>query len=265
MNREVKLNNFFLMNYARSAELESNVVNHLEGHAMRFLIIEDDASAADFLKKGLGGFGYDADVAHDGEEGLSMARGKDYDLWLIDVMLPKCDGLSVLRSLREDGKQVPALILSALGQVDDRVEGLRAGGDDYVVKPYALAELQARIEALLRRSKSFDTYPETELNVGELHMDLLSRAVTRAGQEIFLKPREFRLLEYLMRHADNVVTRTMLLENVWDYFFDPQTNVVDVHISRLRYKIDKYFPYPMLHTVRGSGYMLRSTQRPEEV
>lgn len=232
---------------------------------MRFLIIEDDASAADFLKKGLGGFGYDADVAHDGEEGLSMARGKDYDLWLIDVMLPKRDGLSVLRSLRDDGKHVPALILSALGQVDDRVEGLRAGGDDYVVKPYALAELQARIEALLRRTKSFEAYPETELDVGELHMDLLSRAVARAGQEIFLKPREFRLLEYLMRHADSVVTRTMLLENVWDYFFDPQTNVVDVHITRLRYKIDKYFPYPMLHTVRGSGYMLRSTRETEEV
>ena len=232
---------------------------------MRFLIIEDDASAADFLKKGLGGFGYEADVAHDGEEGLSMARGKDYDLWLIDVMLPKRDGLSVLRSLRDDGKQVPALILSALGQVDDRVEGLRAGGDDYVVKPYALAELQARIEALLRRTKNFDAaYPETELNVGELHMDLLSRAVARTGQEICLKPREFRLLEYLMRHADSVVTRTMLLENVWDYFFDPQTNVVDVHISRLRYKIDKYFPYPMLHTVRGSGYMLRSIREADE-
>ena len=226
---------------------------------MRFLIIEDDATAADFLKKGLGGFGYDADVAHDGEEGLSMARGKDYDLWLIDVMLPKCDGLSVLRSLRDDGKQVPALILSALGQVDDRVEGLRAGGDDYVVKPYALAELQARIEALLRRTKNFDTaHPETELNVGELHMDLLSRAVTRAGQEIFLKPREFRLLEYLMRHADSVVTRTMLLENVWDYHFDPQTNVIDVHISRLRSKIDKGFDEPILQTVRGAGYMIRA-------
>ena len=230
---------------------------------MKFLIIEDDSSAAEFLKKGLGGFGYDADVAHDGEEGLNMARGQDYDLWLIDVMLPKRDGLSVLKSLRDDGKQVPALILSARGQVDDRVEGLRAGGDDYVVKPYALAELQARIEALLRRTKNFEDYPETALDVGELQMDLLSRNVSRAGQEIFLKPREFRLLEYLMRHADQVVTRTMLLENVWDYFFDPQTNVVDVHISRLRYKIDKYFPYTMLHTVRGSGYILRSTRDSE--
>lgn len=230
---------------------------------MRFLIIEDDASAADFLKKGLGGFGYDADVAHDGDEGLDMARGQEYDLWLIDVMLPKRDGLSVLKSLRDEGKQVPALILSARGQVDDRVEGLRAGGDDYVVKPYALAELQARIEALLRRSKSFDTHPEVEIVVADLHIDLLTRAVMRAGQEVFLKPREFRLLEYLMRHADSVVTRTMLLENVWDYFFDPQTNVVDVHISRLRYKLDKYFPYPMLHTVRGSGYILRSTREPE--
>lgn len=229
---------------------------------MRFLIIEDDTSAADFLRQGLGGFGYDADVAHDGEEGLTMARDQDYDLWLIDVMLPKRDGLSVLKSLRDEGKHVPALILSARGQVDDRVEGLRAGGDDYVVKPYALAELQARIEALLRRTKTFDAHPETELVVGELQMDLLSREVKRAGQEIFLKPREFRLLEYLMRNADQVVTRTMLLENVWDYFFDPQTNVVDVHISRLRYKLDKYFPYPMLHTVRGTGYVLRSTQVP---
>lgn len=229
---------------------------------MRFLIIEDDSSAADFLRQGLGGFGYDADVAHDGEEGLTMARDQDYDLWLIDVMLPKRDGLSVLKSLRDEGKHVPALILSARGQVDDRVEGLRAGGDDYVVKPYALAELQARIEALLRRTQTFDAHPETELDVGELHMELISREVTRAGQEIFLKPREFRLLEYLMRNADQVVTRTMLLENVWDYFFDPQTNVVDVHISRLRYKLDKYFPYPMLHTVRGTGYVLRSTQVP---
>ena len=260
MNREIKLNNFFLMNYARSAELESNVVNHLEGHAMRFLIIEDDASAADFLKKGLGGFGYDADVAHDGEEGLSMARGKDYDLWLIDVMLPKCDGLSVLRSLRDDGKQVPALILSALGQVDDRVEGLRAGGDDYVVKPYALAELQARIEALLRRSKSFDTYPETELNVGELHMDLLSRAVTRAGQEIFLKPREFRLLEYLMLNESQVISRWMISEHVWNEQFDSMTNVIDVHIRNLRSKIDDGFKKKLIHTIRGSGYILKDSK-----
>jgi len=225
---------------------------------MKFLIIEDDNSAADFLKKGLGGFGYEADVAHDGEEGLNMARGSDYDLWLIDVMLPKRDGLSVLKSLRDEGKQVPALILSARGQVDDRVEGLRAGGDDYVVKPYALNELQARIEALLRRTRSFGAHPETELTVGDLHMDLLARTVSRAGQDIYLKPREFRLLEYFMRHAGQVVTRTMLLENVWDYYFDPQTNVVDVHISRLRYKIDKYFPKPMLHTVRGTGYVLRA-------
>ncbi len=229
---------------------------------MRLLIVEDDTSAAEFLKQGLSGAGYDADVAHDGEEGLDRARSGDYDLWLIDVMLPKRDGLSMLKSLREEGKRVPALILSARGEVDDRVEGLRAGGDDYLVKPYALAELQARIEALLRRSKDFDAHPQTELKVGELHMDLLSRTVTRAGQEVFLKPREFRLLEYLMRHADQVVTRTMLLENVWDYYFDPQTNVVDVHISRLRYKLDKYFPYPMLHTVRGSGYVLRSTRDP---
>ncbi|MEO1765895.1 response regulator transcription factor [Thiobacter aerophilum] len=227
---------------------------------MRFLIIEDDNSAADFLRQGLSNFGYEADVAHDGEEGLAMARKTDYDLWLIDVMLPKRDGLSVLKSLRHEGKQVPALILSARGQVDDRVEGLRAGGDDYVVKPYALNELQARIEALLRRAKNYGKHPETELTVGDLHMDLLARTVSRAGQEIYLKPREFRLLEYLMRHAGQVVTRTMLLENVWEYYFDPQTNVVDVHISRLRYKIDKYFPKPMLYTVRGTGYVLRAAE-----
>mgnify|MGYP000333051147 FL=1 len=224
---------------------------------MKFLLIEDDVTAADYLREGLSQFGYHVDVVNDGEQGLERARTRDYALWLIDVMLPKLDGLSLLRTLREEGDRTPALILSARGEVDDRVAGLRAGGDDYVVKPYALNEVQARIEALLRRAQSAST-PETELVVADLRMNLLTRTVTRSGQEIQLKPREFRLLEYLVRHVDQVVTRTMLLENVWDYYFDPQTNVVDVHISRLRYKIDKNFPTPLLHTVRGSGYALRS-------
>lgn len=224
---------------------------------MKFLLIEDDIAAADYLREGLAGFGYATDLAHDGEAGLEMARTRIYALLLIDVMLPKLDGLSLLKTLREEGDTTPALILSARGEVDDRVAGLRAGGDDYVVKPYALNEVQARIEALLRRSQA-SSGPETELVVADLKMNLLTRTVTRADQEISLKPREFRLLEYLVRHVDQVVTRTMLLENVWDYYFDPQTNVVDVHISRLRYKIDKNFPKPLLHTVRGSGYALRS-------
>jgi len=225
---------------------------------MKFLMIEDDSAAADFLRKGLSGFGYDVDIAHDGEQGLSKARDNLYDLWMIDVMLPKLDGLSVLRTLRDEGRQTPALILSACGQVDDRVEGLRAGGDDYIVKPYAFAELQARIEALMRRARNVEMLPETVLEVADLRVDLIKRSVTRDGQELFLKPREFRLLEYLMRNAEQVVTRTMLLENVWDLYFDPQTNVVDVHVSRLRFKIDKYFDTPLLHTVRGAGYVLRA-------
>lgn len=224
---------------------------------MKFLLIEDDIAAAEYLRAGLAGFGYAVDIAHDGEVGLEQARQGDYALLLIDVMLPKLDGLGVLRALRAAGDKTPALILSARGEVDDRVAGLRAGGDDYVVKPYALNEVQARIEALLRRAQT-SSGPDTELVVADLKMNLLTRTVTRADQEISLKPREFRLLEYLVRHADQVVTRTMLLENVWDYYFDPQTNVVDVHISRLRYKIDKNFPTPLLHTVRGSGYALRS-------
>lgn len=225
---------------------------------MNLLIIEDDAAAASSLKKGLEESGFTTDLAHDGEAGLKLARSKDYDLWVIDVMLPVRDGLTLLKMLRDEGRRTPALILSALGKVDDRVEGLRAGGDDYVVKPYAFAELLARIEALLRRARSFSEGPETVLELADLKMDLLARTVSRAGQAIDLQPREFDLLEYLMRNAGQVVTRTMLLENVWEYFFDPQTNVVDVHISRLRQKIDKSFDKPLLHTVRGEGYVLRS-------
>lgn len=225
---------------------------------MKFLLVEDDAAAAELLKQGLNGFGYDVDIALDGLKGGELARSNRYDLWLIDIMLPRQDGLSMLKGLREDGMNTPALILSARSEVDDRVEGLRAGGDDYIVKPYAFSEVHARIEALLRRAHAYESAQGTILEVGDLRMDLLKRTVTRDGQEILLKPREFRLLEYLMRHAGQVVTRTMLLENVWDLFFDPQTNVVDVHISRLRYKIDKYFSTPLLHTVRGAGYVLRS-------
>ena len=224
---------------------------------VKLLIIEDDEAAAGSLKRGLAEAGYAVELAHDGERGLQQAQAGDHDLWVIDVMLPGRDGLSVLKALRDQGRRTPALILSALGKVDDRVEGLRAGGDDYVVKPYAFDELLARIEALLRRVRSFGSGPETMLELADLKMDLLSRSVTRGGQATDLQPREFRLLEYLMRHAGQVVTRTMLLENVWEYFFDPQTNVVDVHISRLRQKIDKSFATPLLITVRGRGYIMR--------
>ncbi|HUW51511.1 MAG TPA: response regulator transcription factor [Sulfuricella sp.] len=224
---------------------------------MKLLIIEDDVAAAGLLKRGLEESGYAVDLAHDGEQGLKQARSGGHSLWVIDIMLPKRDGLSVLKALRDEGNGTPALILSALGKVDDRVEGLRAGGDDYMVKPYAFAELLARVEALLRRSRSFGGGPDTLLEFADLKIDLLSRTVTRAGQKIDLQPREFSLLECLMRHAGQVVTRTMLLEIVWEYFFDPQTNVVDVHISRLRQKIDKSFSPPLLHTVRGAGYVLR--------
>ncbi|MEN6585663.1 MAG: response regulator transcription factor [Sulfuricella sp.] len=223
---------------------------------MKILIVEDDSAAAALLQQGLTSLGYTSEIARDGLEGLEKTRAGNFDLWLVDIMLPRLDGLSMLRTLRGEGMHTPALILSALGEVDERVEGLRAGGDDYLVKPYAFSELQARIEALLRRARPM-AGTETELEVADLKVDLLTRKVTRSGQEIFLKPREFRLLEYLMRNAGQVVTRTMLLENVWDYYFDPQTNVVDVHISRLRQQIDKHFPLPLLHTVRGEGYMMR--------
>ena len=181
----------------------------------------------------------------------------DYDAIVVDRMLPKLDGLSVIKALRAANKRTPVLILSALGEVDDRVQGLRAGSDDYLVKPFAFSELDARLDALTRRLDTDST--ETLLQVGDLQIDLLSREVKRRGQVLDLQPRELRLLEYLMRHAGQVVTRTMLLENVWDYHFDPQTNVIDVHISRLRRKIDKDFDKPLLHTIRGSGYCLRAT------
>ena len=226
---------------------------------MRLLIIEDDRDAADYLVKAFREVGHIADQATDGEEGQALALDGQYDVLIIDRMLPKRDGLSVISTLRSKSVETPVLILSALGEVDDRVKGLRTGGDDYLAKPYAFSELLARVEALARRPGKRGE--ETVYRVGDLELNRLSHEVSRAGQELQLQPREFRLLEYLMRHAGQVVTRTMLLENVWDYHFDPQTNVIDVHISRLRSKIDKGFAQPLLHTVRGAGYMIRDGAR----
>jgi two-component system OmpR family response regulator len=226
---------------------------------MRILLIEDDREAAAYLVKALQEAGHVADHAVDGEDGYAQAAANDYDVLVVDRLLPKLDGLSVIGRLRAEGVQTPTLVLSALGQVDDRVAGLRAGGDDYLTKPYAFSELLARVEALGRRG--LPNAAETVYRVADLELDRLAHTVSRAGGEITLQPREFRLLEYLMRHAGQVVTRTMLLENVWDYHFDPQTNVIDVHISRLRSKIDKGFNTPLLHTVRGAGYMIRDGVR----
>jgi len=226
---------------------------------MRLLIIEDDRAAADYLTKAFREVGHVADQAFDGEEGLALALDTQYDVLIVDRMLPKRDGLSLIGALRARGVETPVLILSALGQVDDRVKGLRAGGDDYLAKPYAFSELLARAEVLSRRRGGRGE--ETLYRVGDLELDRLSHRVSRGDTEIALQPREFRLLEYLMKHAGQVVTRTMLLENVWDYHFDPQTNVIDVHISRLRSKIDKGFARPLLHTVRGAGYMIRDGAR----
>jgi len=223
---------------------------------MKILVIEDDAQAAAYMIKGLKESGHVVDHAADGKDGLFMAGSENYDVLIVDRMLPGRDGLSVVEILRGAGTTTPVLFLSALGSVDDRVRGLRAGGDDYLTKPYAFSELLARVEALGRRKSAPAAI--TKLQVGDLEMDLLARKVRRGAKQIELLPREFRLLEYLMRHAGNVVTRTMLLENVWDYHFDPQTNVIDVHVARLRQKIDRDFPTPMIHTVRGAGYCLRA-------
>ncbi len=223
---------------------------------MRILIIEDDKEAAQFLLKAFREAGHVVDHAADGLDGLSLATDGPYDVLIVDRMLPKMDGLSVIAALRKQGNRVPALILSALGQVDDRVTGLRAGGDDYLPKPYSFSELLARVEVLARRNGAEPT--ETVYRVGDLRLDRLSHQVFRGEEEIILQPREYRLLEYLMKNAGQVVTRTMLLEHVWDYHFDPQTNVIDVHMSRLRAKIDKGQSTPMLHTVRGAGYMVRA-------
>ncbi len=221
---------------------------------MRILVIEDDKETLDYLVKGLTESGHAVDRAGDGKDGLFLALESEYDVLVVDRMLPALDGLSLIQALRSSGKATPVLILSALGDVDDRVAGLHAGGDDYLVKPFAFSELLARLEALTRRREAGT--PDTALKVGDLELDLLSRVVKRAGRMIRLQPREFSLLEFLMRHVDQVVTRTMLLEGVWNYHFDPQTNVIDVHVSRLRGKIDRGFDRPLLHTVRGAGYML---------
>jgi two-component system OmpR family response regulator len=223
---------------------------------MKILVVEDDREAADYLEKAFAEAGHTVHVAADGESGFVLADGGDYDVLVVDRMLPRRDGLSLIAGLRSRGNTTPVLILSALGAVDDRVTGLRAGGDDYLTKPYAFTELLARVEALSRRGGAKDV--ETIYRVGDLELDRLSHVVKRGGRDITLQPREFRLLEYLMRHAGQVVTRTMLLENVWDYHFDPQTNVIDVHVSRLRSKIEKGFDSPVLHTVRGAGYMLKA-------
>lgn len=222
---------------------------------MRILLIEDDAELAGFVLKGLREAGHEAELAGTGRDGLALAMQGGFDAIILDRMLPGgVDGLWVLQQLRAAGNRTKVLFLSAMAGVDERVRGLQAGGDDYLAKPFALAELLARVEALLRRG----TAPETRLAVGALEMDLLSRSVRRGGQKIELLPREFRLLEFLMRHADQVVTRTMLLEGVWDYNFDPQTNVIDVHVSRLRQKVDKPWGGRMIQTVRSAGYMLRA-------
>jgi two-component system OmpR family response regulator len=221
---------------------------------MRILIVEDDLEAADAMERGLTETGHVCARAADGEEGLTAARDGEFDVMIVDRMMPKMNGVQLIETIRREGDQTPVLFLSALGEVGDRVAGLQAGGDDYLVKPYAFAELIARVEALSRRRETGSV--QTLLKVGELEMDLIGRAVHRQGKEIDLQPREFQLLEFMMRHAGQSVTRTMLLEKVWEYHFDPQTNVIDVHISRLRSKIDKGFDRPMLQTVRGAGYRL---------
>lgn len=223
---------------------------------MRILVIEDDVEMASFVQKVLTEAGHTVDQTHDGETGLAMARSLDVDLLVVDRMLPRKNGIELVREFRASGGSAPAIFLSALGDVDHRVEGLKAGGDDYLAKPFAPSELVARVDALGRRGGS--EAPITTLKVGDLEMNLLARTVARGDEKIDLQPREFRLLEYLMRNAGQVVTRTMLLEKVWDYHFDPQTNVIDVHISRLRSKIDKDFDRPLLHTVRGAGYRLQA-------
>lgn len=228
----------------------------VESQPMKVLVIEDDSEVANFIGKVLRDAGHEVECVGDGSRGLAEARAQSFDAIVVDRMLPEKDGLTMLKEFRAGGGTTPALFLSALGEVPHRVEGLKAGADDYLAKPFAAAELAARVEALGRRQTG--EAPVTVLVAGDLEMNLLTRKVTRAGKRVDLQPREFRLLEFLMRHAGQVVTRTMLLEKVWDYNFDPQTNVIDVHVSRLRAKIDKDFGEPMLQTVRGAGYRLQA-------
>jgi two-component system, OmpR family, response regulator len=226
--------------------------------ARHILVIEDDAETAEQLVDCLRSSGYSVDLAVDGEDGLSRARSVDYVVMTVDRMLPRIDGLEVIRQLRDEGVMTPALILSALGEVDDRVRGLRAGGDDYLVKPFASREMLARVDALARRSAT--VVKETILRVGDLEVDLLSRVARRRGQQIELLPREFKLLEYLIRNVGQVVSRTMLLQHVWDLHFDPTTNVIDVYVGRVRRKIDNGQAYPLIHTIRGVGFCLRAPE-----
>jgi two-component system, OmpR family, response regulator len=222
---------------------------------MKLLVIEDDREAASFIEKGLTEAGHTVHLSTDGDSGLHLGETGNYDVMVVDRMLPRRDGLSVISALRDKGIETPVLILSALGQVDDRITGLKAGGDDYLTKPYSFAELLARVEVLGRRRNA--NTPQTVYEAGGLKLDRLANAVSREGRDIILQPREFRLLEYLMARAGQVVTRTMLLEGVWDLHFDPQTNIIDVHISRLRSKIEAGFDSPILHTVRGRGYIVK--------
>lgn len=221
---------------------------------MKVLLVEDNERVSSFIVKGLLEYGHNVDYADKGRDGLRMAADKSYDTIIMDRMLPDLDGLAIIEALRKEGVRTPIVILSALSDVDERIRGLRSGGDDYLTKPFAFEELLARLDAQVRRIPA--NPEETSLTVGDLHMDLLSRKVTRDGKPIILQPREFKLLEYMMRHAEQVVTRTMLIENVWEYHFDPQTNVIDVHISKLRQRIDVDFPKPLLRTVRNAGYKL---------
>lgn len=222
---------------------------------MKLLLVEDNERVARFVKKGLAEAGHTVDHADNGRDGMNHAVSEPYDAIVMDRMLPGgIDGLAIVAALRQQGNRVPILILSALDGVDERIHGLKSGGDDYLVKPFAFGELLARLDALLRRAQPQAV--DTTLTLGDLSMDMLAHKVTRAGRPVALQPREFKLLGYLMRHANQVVTRTMLLENVWDYHFDPQTNVIDVHISKLRQKIDAGFGKPLLRTVRNAGYML---------
>jgi len=222
----------------------------------RILVIEDDPETASQVVDFLGARGYQADIARNGNDGLRLALSRCYAVMTIDRMLPGLDGLSIIRKLRESGIDTPALIVSALGEVDDRVRGLRGGGDDYLVKPFAFAELLARIEALARRSTT--VAKETVLRVGDLELDLVARTANRAGQEIELLPREFQVLEYLVRNAGQVVPRAMLLQHVWNLNFDPTTNIIDVYVGRVRRKVDNHHSYPLIHTVRGVGFCVRA-------
>ena len=228
----------------------------MQGGRCRILVIEDDRETADQIVEFLAANGYEVDLAVDGDEGLSRARSADYAVMTIDRMLPGIDGIAVIRRLREEGLVTPALIVSALGEIDDRVRGLRAGGDDYLVKPVAFAELLARVEALARRSDS--VVKEMVLRVGDLELDLVSRVVSRCGRKIELLPREFKLLVYLVRNQGQVVPRAMLLQHVWDLHFDPMTNIIDVYVGRVRRKVDAAQAYPLIHTVRGVGFCVRA-------